>query len=154
TVYKGSGVLNFGHGAVAMFAAYLYADLTLSGPGQAGLPRYLSLVIVMIGAGIFGALFYFLVMKRLRFAPVLAKVVATLGLLGAWQGIATQHWGAVYTATVPSLFPAHPVKIMGGAYIGSDRLYALGLAVVLTLALWWLYNRTRFGLATRAVAES
>jgi len=152
-VYKGSGVLNFAHGAIAMFAAYLYSDLSGSGSNQAGLSSYLALVIVLGGAAIFGVFLYYAVMRQLRFAPPLAKVVATLGLLGALQGIATLHWGAVSTAVVPSLFPTGTVHILGG-YVGVDRLYGLALAVALTGTLWWVYSRTRFGLATQAAAES
>jgi len=153
-VYKGSGVLNFAHGGIAMFAAFVYADLSGADPGQAGRSPYLALLIVLTGAALFGALFYFVVMKHLRAAPALAKVVATLGLLATLQGIATLHWGAVYSPPVRSLFPTRPVSIGAGSFVGSDRLYGLGLALLLTGSLWWLYSRTKFGLATRAVAES
>ena len=153
-VYKGSGVLNFGHGAIAMFAAFVYADLCGSNAGQVGMSPYLALAIVSTGAAVLGALFYLLVIKQLRSAPLLAKVVATLGLLAALQGIATALWGAVYTRSVKSLFPTHSVSIGGGAHLGVDRLYGLVLALVITALLSWLYKKTRFGLATRAVAES
>jgi ABC-type branched-subunit amino acid transport system permease subunit len=153
-VYKGSGVLNFAHGAIALLAAYVYADLSGSGSGQAGLPPYVALLIAMVGAAILGVLFHFLVMKRLRSAPNLAKVVATLGLLSLLQGIVVVHWGSVYAPTVPSLFPTNSVPIGGGAFVGANSLWALGLAAVLTAGLWALYSRTRFGLATRAAAEN
>jgi branched-chain amino acid transport system permease protein len=153
-IYKGSGVLNFSHGAIAMFAAFMYADLTGTSTGQAGLPKYVALLIVLLASALFGTLLYFLVMRPLRAAPVLSKVVATLGVLLLLQGVALIHWGAVYDSVVPSLFPTGPVSIGGGVRIGQDRLWALGLAVVVTAGLWLLYNRTNFGLATRGVAES
>ena len=153
-VYKGSGVLNFAHGAIALLAAYAYADLSGSGSGQAGLPPYVALLIAMVGAALLGVLFNFLVMKRLRSAPNLAKVVATLGLLSLLQGVVVVHWGSVYAPTVPSLFPTNSVPIGGGAFVGANSLWALGLAAVLTAGLWALYSRTRFGLATRAAAEN
>ncbi|HEY2436601.1 MAG TPA: ABC transporter permease, partial [Solirubrobacteraceae bacterium] len=153
-VYKGSGVLNFSQGAIAMFAAFCYADLAGSSQGQAGLGPYVALLIVMVGSALFGVLLYLGVFRQLRSAPVLAKVVATLGVMAALQGIATLHWGAVYTPNIPSLFPTHPVSIGGHAYVGSDRLYGLGLAALITVALWWLYGRTSFGLSTRAAQEN
>jgi branched-chain amino acid transport system permease protein len=152
-IYKGSGVLNFSHGAIAMFAAFMYAALTGT-PGQGGLPKYVALLIVLAGSALFGALLYFLVMRPLRAAPVLSKVVATLGVLLLLQGVALIHWGAVYNSVVPNLFPTGPVSIRAGVRIGQDRLWALGLAVLVTAGLWLLYNRTKFGLATRGVAES
>lgn len=153
-VYKGSGVLNFAQGGIAMFGAYVYSDLTGTGSGQQGWSPYVALVLVLIAASLFGAVLYFAVMKHLRHAPALAKVVATLGVLAALQGFATLHWGAVDESTVRSLFPIHPVSIGGGAQVGVDRFYALALAGLITVGLWWLYGRTRFGLATRGVAES
>lgn len=153
-VYKGSGVLNFAHGAIAMFAAFVYADLSGSGSGQAGLSPYVALIIVMVGAALLGILFHLAVMKHLRSAPILAKVVATLGLTSLLQGIVVLRWGAVYTPAVPSLFPGSSVPIGGGAHVGADRLWALGLAVLVTAGLWALYSRTRFGLATRGSAEN
>ena len=153
-VYKGSGVLNFAHGAIALLAAYVYTDLSGSGSGQAGLSPYLAVLIAMAGAALLGVGFHFLVMKRLRSAPNLAKVVATLGLLSLLQGIVVVHWGSVYTSTIPSLFPTNSVPIGGGAYVGANSLWALGLAVLLAAGLWALYSRTRFGLATRAAAEN
>jgi branched-chain amino acid transport system permease protein len=153
-VYKGSGVLNFAHGAVAMLGAYVYSDLSSTESGKPGLSPYLAVVIAMIGCAVIGVLFHLLVMMRLRSAPVLAKVVATLGLLSLLQGLVVIRWGAVYTPSVASLFPHNSVPIGGGANVGADRLWGLGLAIVLTIALWALYSRTRFGLATRASAEN
>ena len=153
-VYKGSGVLNFAHGAIALLAAYAYTDLSGSGSGQAGLPPWVALLVAMAGAVLLGVSFHFLVMKRLRSAPNLAKVVATLGLLSLLQGIVVVHWGSVYTSAIPSLFPTNSVPIGGGAYVGANSLWALGLAAVLTAGLWALSSRTRFGLATRAAAEN
>ena len=153
-VYKGSGVLNFAHGAIALLAAYVYADLSGKSTGQAGLSPYLALLIVMVGGATLGVLFHFAVMKRLRFAPNLAKVVATLGLLSLLQGIVVVHWGSVYAPAVRSLFPTNSVPIFGGAHVGADSLWGLGLAILLTAGLWALYSRTRFGLATRAAAEN
>jgi branched-chain amino acid transport system permease protein len=149
-LYKGSGVLNFAHGGIAMLAAFVYADLT----GEAGMSRYVALVIVLVGSALFGSVFYLLVMRPLRFAPVLAKVIATLGLLSALVGFAVIEWGAVFSPVVPSLFPTSNVSIGGGAFVGVDRLYGLGLAIVLAAGLSWLYARTRFGLITRAAAEN
>src|SRR5882757_330558 len=132
-VYKGSGVLNFAHGAIALLAAYVYTDLSGSGSGQAGLSPYLALLVAMVGAALLGVLFHFVVMKRLRSAPILAKVVATLGLLSLLQGIVVLHWGSVYAPTVPSLFPTNSVPIGDGAYVGANSLWALGLAILITV---------------------
>jgi branched-chain amino acid transport system permease protein len=153
-IYKGSGVLNFAQGAIAMFAAYWFADLTGAGSGRGGMSVYAALAIVMAGSALFGVAFHFLVMKRLRSAPVLARVVVTLGLLSLLQGVVILRWGMAFTPNVPSLFPTGAVSIGGGAHVGASEFWALGLVIVVTAGLWWLYRYTRFGLATRAAAEN
>jgi branched-subunit amino acid ABC-type transport system permease component len=153
-IYKGSGVLNFAQGGVAMFAAFCYADLAGPGQGQAGLGALPATIVVTAGAALFGAALYLVVMRQLRNAPVLANLVATLGVLAALQGLATQHWGAVYFPAIPSLFPTHPVSIGGGAYVGADRLYDVGIMLIVMGGLWWLYGRTSFGRSTCGAQEN
>ena len=80
-IYKGSGVLNFAQGAVAMFATYCYLHLVLS-----GMSKYLAIAIVVPGAAVAGAAVAVVIFRPLRAAPALAKVVATLGLLGRAAG--------------------------------------------------------------------
>ena len=147
-IYKGSGVLNFAQGAVAMVAAFCYVGLT-----DAGISKYIAFVIVIIGAAIFGAGFYLLVIRPLRLAPVLAKFIVTLGLLTAAEGFAIAIWGT-QILIAPSLFPTTGVSLGAGAVVGVDRLYGLAGGVILTIVLVLLYGRTRFGVSTRAAAES
>jgi ABC-type branched-subunit amino acid transport system ATPase component/ABC-type branched-subunit amino acid transport system permease subunit len=42
----------------------------------------------------------------------------------------------------------------GGLTIGADRLVLFVIAVLLTALLWFVYHRTRFGIATSAVVEN
>src|SRR5258708_4530727 len=88
-VYKGSGVLNFAQGAVAMMATYCYLDLV-----NAGISKYVAAIIAAAGAAVSGAIVSTGIFRPLRAAPALAKVVATLGLLVGLQGIAQINWGA------------------------------------------------------------
>ena len=43
--YKGSGVINFAHGAVAMYGAYTWSELTLT--GEVRFPWFDHMVIVV-----------------------------------------------------------------------------------------------------------
>src|SRR6476659_3686197 len=74
--YKGSGVLNFAQGAVAMFATYCFAALV-----DGGVSKYVAIVVVLLGAAIFGAFTAIAIFQPIRTAPVLAKVVVTLGMV-------------------------------------------------------------------------
>lgn len=148
TIYKGSGILNFAQGGIAMFAAYCYLAL-LNG----GVPKGLAVLITAAGAAVGGALIAVGVVRPLRNAPALAKVVATLGLLSALQGLAALIWGNE-TLLVPSIFPHGSVTLFNGTHLGVDRLYMLGVALVIAVILWAGFRFTRLGLGTQAASEN
>jgi ABC-type branched-subunit amino acid transport system permease subunit len=147
--YKGSGVVNFSQGALAMIAAFSYADLT-----QGGMQKALAAGVVLAAAAVAGGLIYLLVMRPLRTSPLLAKVVVTIGLLVALVGVAQLRWGdASGEASAPTLFPIKSVRVFGVAF-GVDRIYLFAITCALVVLLWALYRFTRFGIATRANAEN
>lgn len=146
-IYKGSGVLNFAQGGIAMFATWCYLALV-----DASIAQGVALVIVMIGAAICGAALAVGILRPLRDAPTLAKVLVTLGLLTALQGLAALIWGN-NAMLMPSLLPSEGISI-GDSFVGEDRLYMAGIALISTLLLWAAYRFTRLGLATQAVSQS
>lgn len=146
-VHRGSGVVNFAQGAMGMVGAYVYFE------GRGGdLPDALSVVLGLLAAAVLGALFHLLVLRRMRRASGLARIVATLALLVVLQSVAVLRYGDL-PKVIPSMLPIEPVSVFG-AQIGRDRLYILAIVVVLTAALWAVYRFTRFAVATSAVAEN
>ena len=145
--YRGSGVVNFGHGAIALFATYEFVDLT-----DGGMDKGLAFAVTLALSAIGGVLIYTLVIRPLRQAPQLAKLVVTLGLLLALQSAATLVYGSE-TRAVPAILPTDSVTILDVSF-GRDRLWLLGIMVGLAIVLWAIYRFSRFGLATQASAES
>ena len=146
-IFRGSRVLNFAQGALAMMATYLYLKLV-----ALGCPKLLALVAIVAFASLGGAFIYFKVMRPLRHAPMLGLVVATLGLVLALQAAATLIFGA-QPQPAPPLLP-HATVTFFGARVGEDRLMLLVIAVMVAAVLAVVYRRTRFGLITRAAAEN
>ncbi len=91
-------------------------------------------------------------MRPLRTAPLLARIVATLGLMIVLSALAVKVWGSL-SVVAPSLFPTDSLTLFDINF-GVDRLYLLGVTIVLTVVLWAVYRFTTFGISTRAVAES
>ncbi len=163
--YRGSGVVNFAHGAVAMYATYIYGELSLNGDyiqpffflptrlhvGDA-VPFWQSFTIAVGTAGVLGLLMYLLIFRPLRHAPVLAKVVASVGVMIVLQAIIVLQVGTD-SVRVSSILPAEPVSILGTT-VPRDRLYLAIMAALAGAGLWAVYRFTRFGLATRAAAEN
>lgn len=146
-IQKGSGAVNFAQGAIAGCAALFYTASTNN-----GMSKIVSLLLCVAGGAVLGVVFFLLVMRPLRNAPLLARIVSTLGLMILLAALAVKIWGSI-SVVAPSLFPTDSIKVFGVAF-GVDRLYLLATALLLTAALWAVYRFTRFGVATRAVAES
>ncbi len=147
-VYRGSGVVNFAQGAFGMVGAYyfyLWRD--------AGMATSVALVLALaLGAGI-GAATHLLVMRPLRRAPALSRLIATLGLLTFLLAFGLERWGDS-PRILAKLLPTDPVEVLPDAVVGRDRLILAALAVVLSAVLMAVYRWTHFGLATTAVAEN
>ena len=145
--YRGSGILNFAHGAMAMLAVYIYVGLTQSGWAPA-----LAAVVAIALLTILGALVYVVILRRLREASPLARTAATLGVLAIIQASVVIVWGST-TRSAPSLLPQTAVSI-GSIVVGSDRLIMIGIGLIAALALAAYFRFARPGLATSAVAEN
>ncbi|MGH2969906.1 MAG: ABC transporter permease subunit, partial [Solirubrobacteraceae bacterium] len=148
-IYRGSGVLNFALGAMGMVGAFLQWELRTE-HDWAFAP---SVVVGVAAAGLLGAVTHLLIMRPLRRTSPLIRVIATLGVLSTLQALAVLRYGT-NPQFVPSELPTDIVRITGDLTISADRLWLLGIAALLTAALWALYRYTRFGLATSAVAEN
>jgi ABC-type branched-subunit amino acid transport system ATPase component/branched-subunit amino acid ABC-type transport system permease component len=147
-IYRGAGVVNFAHGALAMFGAYVYYELSVT----SGLPPGFAVVLAVGAAAALGVAFELGILNSLRRAAPITRVVATLALFILIQGLAIYRYGAD-VVRVPSLLPQSTISA-GDIVVPLDRLIVLGIGIALTSILWWSYRYTRFGIATAAVAEN
>jgi branched-chain amino acid transport system permease protein len=163
--YRGSGVINLAVGAVAMLGAYVFYELKTSGdllvpptPYALSLggpwPTAPAFVAALLVCALTGAVFDVVVLRRLRSASPLAKLLASVGLLVTLQAFAVLRFGTS-GQFAPSVFPglsADSVHVFG-QYVPTDRFVFAGFVVVAAAVLWAVYRYSRFGLATRAAAE-
>ncbi len=147
-VYRGSGVLNFAHGALGAVGALWFFLLR----DTWGWPTAFALVSALTLAGVSGAAVHLVIMRRLRSATAITRVIATLGLLTAVQGLVLELRGT-NLELVDGMLPDQALDLLG-VTIGRDRLLLAALAVTATLVLAGLSRWTRFGIATQAVAEN
>ncbi|MCW2866695.1 MAG: lptB 2 [Marmoricola sp.] len=162
--YRSSGVVNFSTGAIALYVAYTFAflrqgELLLPVPGfdqSVGLGAPLgvasAMTISLAVAAVLGLVLYWLVFRPLRAASPIAKAVASIGIMLLVTSLLAQRVGT-NPVSVDAILPQGVVSI-GEVRVPGDRLWFAGVIVALGLALTALIRFTRFGLATRAVAES
>ncbi|MEX2269239.1 MAG: ATP-binding cassette domain-containing protein [Acidimicrobiia bacterium] len=147
-VYRGSGVVNFAHGAIGMVCAFVFYKSR-----QGGTDTLMCWVYALGVAAAFGAAMHLVVMRTLRQASALTRLIATLAvftILYAWKH---DEEGEI-ARIVPKLLSVRAVEVLPDITIGVDRLILLGFGVVVTVVLTIMFRATKFGLATTAVAES
>jgi branched-chain amino acid transport system permease protein len=146
-IYKASSVFNFAQGSMALFAGFVAAAfLTLYGwPIWIGIP---AAVAVMFASGF---AIERVVLRPLVAQPILSIIMATLGLDIFLRGLAQGIWGPA-TKLLEVGIPAPPIDWLG-MYITRVNLVGAIMAAVFLLAFAYLFQRTRIGIAMRAVAD-
>jgi ABC-type branched-subunit amino acid transport system ATPase component/branched-subunit amino acid ABC-type transport system permease component len=147
-IYRGSGVINFAHGAMALLGAAIFVELR----HDMGLPTIVAMIVGIAATALVGLLVDIGIMRRIRHASPLARLVATLGVLGVVEGIVIIRYGSSLRF-VDQYLPAGAVNLPGGIAVGLDRLVLCAIAGLVTLGLWALYQKSDFGRQTSAVAE-
>jgi branched-chain amino acid transport system permease protein len=159
--YRASGFVNFALGAMGMYVTYVFVQLRKDGDldlfvFRVSLGERLSLgpaiVVALLFAAGLGLLCYYAIFRFLQHAAPLARVVASVGLMILLQSLAERRFGTAIQA-IPVILPNEPVNVLGAA-IPRDRLYVLALVVAAAVLLRLLFQYTRFGLVTSAVAEN
>ena len=121
--FRGSGVINFAHGAIAAYTAYNFDELREAGKGDIYLPwvdpipewgvlqslrisnlpvrihimedppTWLAILVCLAIAALIGLMMHFLVFRPLRNAPTLAKVIGSVGVFLYLGSVAVKNFG-------------------------------------------------------------
>jgi len=150
-IYRGSGVLNLAHGAMAFFSAVLFVWAYQVWQ----LPFLVAAVIAVVAAAIIGALVELLVMRKLRDAAPLVRIIATLGVMAVLQQAVPLIFGGNFQdRNVQSFYPSGAIKLGTSVGLTYDRIIVVGVTLVLGVVLRIVMSGTKFGLATTAGAEN
>ena len=150
-VYRGSGVLNLSYGSMAFFSAVLFVWAYQ----HWNLPFVVAALIAVAASALIGALVELLVMRNLRDAAPLVRIIATLGVMAILQQAVPLIFGADFqNQNVRSYYPSGSLNLGGSVGLTYDRLIVVGVTLVLGLVLRMVMSGTNFGLATTAGAEN
>ncbi|MEO6603684.1 MAG: branched-chain amino acid ABC transporter permease [Polyangiaceae bacterium] len=145
-IYKASGVFNFAQGSMVLFAALAFVTLV-----EHGVPFWLALIATLFVMVALGVLIERIVLRPLVNRPPMTLFMATLGLSFVLEGLAQTLFGSqvhgleLGVEDVPIAF--------GSVSLSKLDMVAAGTAGALVFILALLFNRTRFGMALRAVAD-
>jgi branched-chain amino acid transport system permease protein len=151
--YNTTGIFNFSHGAIAMVGAYSYWQFQDDAQGW-GINPVISLILVLfVLAPIFGLIVERVLMRPLQGAPVDLTLVVTLGLLLFLVGVAQISWDPNVTRNLPSFFNGDGFRI-GYVQVTYHEVVAVVATVAIAIGLRILFNKTRTGIAMRAVVDN
>ena len=138
-------VINLAHGAFAMIGGYIASYITQ----QLGLPFGVALLAAVLGTVLVAIPLERLLFRRIYGANELTQVLMTIGITFAIIGIANFLMGpTLKTIALPAALQG-PVNI-GFRTIAAHKLFAAAVGIVVAGGLWFLVERTAFGVRLRA----
>jgi branched-chain amino acid transport system permease protein len=146
-IYKSSQVLNFAQGQFLLIGAYVVWALTV----DAGLHWAVAVGGAIVVAIVLGVVVERLILRPLVGQPIIAVIMVTIGLAQVLGALVQIVWGTT-PRPFPEFIPSESVEVLG-ARVGEERLWALGLAAAALIAFAIFFQRSRHGIAMRAVSD-
>lgn len=142
--YRASGILNFAQGEMAMFSAFLAWQFVAWGA-----PLWIALVAAIAVSFVAGAAIERTIIRPLSTsANHLTLIIVTLGLMLMVHNGASWTWG--FEARGFPVVSDGPALNIGSAVLSRQSVAIIAALVLVALALWFVFQRTKLGLAMRA----
>jgi ABC-type branched-subunit amino acid transport system ATPase component/ABC-type branched-subunit amino acid transport system permease subunit len=149
-IYRSNRIINFAHGEIGAFAAAILGVVVV----RWGVPYWVAFPIALAVAAGVGSLSEVVVIRRLRNAPPVMSIVATLGLaqfLLLFSLVVNSQASAGRLFPQPAFLPEFSVGALRVTRAYSGMLFITPLLVA---ALVWFLRKSRAGLAIRASAAN
>jgi branched-chain amino acid transport system permease protein len=147
-VYKATDAINFAQGEFVMIAGFVVVASLLVYKA----PLWLAVVVGLIAMVAFGFGLERVMLRKLIGRPIIAVVMATIGLAAVLRGIGPLMWGAD-TKNLALPIPDEPI-IVGPLFIPPIQILGAAVSLAFLAAFGWFFLKSRKGIAMRAVADS
>src|SRR5499426_4502158 len=147
-VYKATDAVNFAQGEFVMIAGFVAVGaLTVL-----GVPLWLSILAALVGMIVFGFALERVMLRKLIGRPVIAVVMATIGLASILRGLGPF---TIFSGTKPLPLPIRDEPFMlGPLFIPPIQILGAGVSLAFLAGFGWFFLRSRKGIAMRAVADN
>ena len=147
-IYKATDAINFAQGEFVMFAGFIAAGAA----DLAGAPFWVSALLSVSGMVVLGFGLERVVLRPLIGRPVIAVVMATIGLAAVLRGGAVLAFGAG-TRAIEMPVSDSPLYL-GPVALSQVQLVGATVSIVFLATFSWFFLKSRVGIAMRAVADS
>ncbi|HEX9819205.1 MAG TPA: branched-chain amino acid ABC transporter permease [Methylomirabilota bacterium] len=147
-VYKATEAINFAQGEFVMIAGFVVVASLLAYRA----PLWLAIVLGLAAMVAFGFGLERVVLRKLIGRPIIAVVMATIGLAAVLRGIGPLTWGAE-TKNLALPISDEPF-VLGPLFIPPIQILGAAVSLAFLAAFGWFFLKSRKGIAMRAVADS
>jgi branched-chain amino acid transport system permease protein len=147
-IYKATDAINFAQGEFVMFAAFIAAGSA----AIAGAPFFVSALLAITGMIALSFGLERVVLRPMIGRPVIAVVMATIGLAAVLRGSATMAFGGGTRAIVMPISD-DPIDL-GPVLLSPVQLVGATVSLLFLGGFSWFFLKSRIGVAMRAVADS
>jgi branched-chain amino acid transport system permease protein len=147
-VYKATDAVNFAQGEFVMISGFV----VVGGLTVVGVPLWLSVTAALVGMVTFGFALERVMLRKLIGRPVIAVVMATIGLASILRGLGPY---TIFQGTRPLPLPLREEPFMlGPLFIPPIQLLGGGVSLVFLAGFGYFFLKSRQGIAMRAVADN
>jgi ABC-type branched-subunit amino acid transport system permease subunit len=147
-VYKATDAINFAQGEFVMLAGMIVVTVL----GFSGAPLIVAIIVVLAAMIGFSFGLERVVLRPLLGRPVVAVIMATIGIAAMLRGLGPITLG-IETRALPLPIGDEPIMI-GPASLPPIQVVGAVVAVVFFIAFTWFFKKTRMGVAMRAIADN
>jgi branched-chain amino acid transport system permease protein len=147
-VYKATDAINFAQGEFVMIAGFVAAG----GLMVWGAPLWLAVLVAIASLVVFGFVLERVMLRKLIGRPVIAVVMATIGLASILRGVGPF---TIFSGTKPLPLPIRDEPFMlGPIFIPPIQLLGALVSLGFLTGFGWFFLKSRKGIAMRAVADN
>jgi branched-chain amino acid transport system permease protein len=147
-VYKATDAVNFAQGEFVMIAGLVVA-LAMS---SAGAPLWAAITLGLASMIVFGFALERVVLRKLIGRPVIAVVMATIGLASILRGVGPTFFGAG-TKSLPLPISDEPF-VIGPLFIPPIQILGATVSILFITGFACFFLWSRKGIAMRAIADN
>lgn len=147
-IYKATDAINFAQGEFVMFAGFIAAGAAVFMHA----PFWVCALLAVGGMIALGFALERVVLRPLIGRPIIAVVMATIGLAAVLRGTAVLAFGAG-TRNIAMPIPDDPI-VLGPVTLPPVEVVGAAVSLVFLAGFTWFFLKSRTGIAMRAVADS
>src|SRR5580658_338742 len=147
-IYKATDAINFAQGEFVMFAGFIAAGAA----EYAGAPFWVAALLSVGGMVALGFGLERVVLRPLIGRPIIAVVMATIGLAAVLRGTAVLAFGAG-TRNISMPIPDDPIPL-GPVTLPPVEVVGAAVSLIFLAGFTWFFLKSRIGIAMRAVADN